>query len=74
MILHPEKLTVDKQRYKDKNGKNSIKNEEELLDFIINIYKTILLRGIEGTYIYACNENLRRFLQQFIPPLCPFFQ
>nr|WP_253297300.1 DNA/RNA helicase domain-containing protein [Chryseobacterium sp. PCH239] len=65
------KLTVDKQRYKDKNGKNSIKNEEELLDFIINIYKTILLRGIEGTYIYACNENLRRFLQQFIPPYAP---
>ncbi|SEH29610.1 hypothetical protein SAMN05421593_1112 [Chryseobacterium culicis] len=60
------KLTVDKQKYKDKNGKNSIHKEEELLDFIINIYKTILLRGIEGTYIYACNENLRRFLHQFI--------
>lgn len=60
------KLTVDKQKYKDKNGKNSIKNEDELLDFIINIYKTILLRGIEGTYIYVCNDNLRRFFSQFI--------
>ncbi|WP_077418535.1 DNA/RNA helicase domain-containing protein [Chryseobacterium sp. JV274] len=63
-----KKLTVDKQKYKDKNGKNSIQNEEELLDFIINIYKTILLRGIEGTYVYACNENLRCFLHQFIQP------
>lgn len=65
------KFIIDKQKYKDKNGKNSIKNEEELLDFIINIYKTILLRGIEGTYIYACNENLRSFLQQFIPSYNP---
>jgi len=62
------KFKVDKQRYKDKNGKNSIRSEEELLDFIINIYKTILLRGIEGTYVYVCNENLRLFLSQFIQP------
>ncbi|ASK29990.1 hypothetical protein CEY12_07655 [Chryseobacterium sp. T16E-39] len=61
-----ERLILDKQKYKDKNGKNSIKSEDELLDFIINIYKTILLRGIEGTYIYVCNDNLRRFLSQFI--------
>ncbi|MBP2616602.1 DNA/RNA helicase domain-containing protein [Chryseobacterium jejuense] len=62
------KLIVDKQKYKDKNGKNSIQNEEELLNFIINIYKTILLRGIQGTYIYACNDNMRLFLSQFIQP------
>lgn len=68
-----EKFIIDKQKYKDKNGKNSIKNEEELLGFVINIYKTILVRGIEGTYIYACNENLRRFLQQFIPTYNPSY-
>ncbi|AQX85708.1 DUF2075 domain-containing protein [Elizabethkingia bruuniana] len=62
------KFIVEKQKYKDKNGKNSILNEEELLDFIINIYKTILQRGIQGTYVYVCNDNLRRFLKQFIQP------
>lgn len=62
------KFIVDKKKYKDKNGKNSIPNEEELLDFIINIYKTILQRGIQGTYVYVCNDNLRRFLKQFIQP------
>ncbi|ODM52184.1 DNA/RNA helicase domain-containing protein [Elizabethkingia meningoseptica] len=62
------KFIVDKKKYKDKNGKNSIPNEEELLDFIINIYKTILKRGIQGTYVYVCNDNLRRFLKQFIQP------
>ncbi|MCQ9635692.1 DUF2075 domain-containing protein [Chryseobacterium sp. WG23] len=65
------KFTVDKQKYKDKNGKNSIQNESELLDFIISIYKTILLRGIEGTYMYVCNDNLRHFFSQFIQPFNP---
>ncbi|MCT3758106.1 DUF2075 domain-containing protein [Elizabethkingia anophelis] len=60
------KFIVDKKKYKDKNGKNSIPNEEELLDFIINIYKTILQRGIQGTYVYVCNDNLRLLLKQFI--------
>ncbi|HFK5507936.1 DNA/RNA helicase domain-containing protein [Elizabethkingia anophelis] len=62
------KFIVDKKNYKDKNGKNSIPNEEELLDFIINIYKTILQRGIQGTYVYVCNDNLRLLLTQFIQP------
>ncbi|HIC8925352.1 DNA/RNA helicase domain-containing protein [Elizabethkingia anophelis] len=62
------KFIVDKKKYKDKNGKNSIPNEEELLDFVINIYKTILQRGIQGTYVYVCNDNLRLLLKQFIQP------
>ncbi|MDP9955997.1 DUF2075 family protein [Epilithonimonas hungarica] len=59
-------LVVYKEHYKDKNGKNSISNPEDLLDYVINIYKTILLRGIEGTYIYVCNPNLRKYFAQFI--------
>ncbi len=59
LIIYPE-------RYKDKAGKNTIKDPQVLKDFILNIYKTILLRGIRGTYIYACNPNLRTFLSQYI--------
>lgn len=62
-----KKFIVYKDRYKDKNGKNSIKEEHILLDYIINIYKTILLRGIEGTYIYVCNDNLRKYFSNYIP-------
>lgn len=61
------KFVVYKQNYKDKNGKNSIKSEKVLLEYVINIYKTILLRGIEGTYVYICNPNLRRYLSNYIP-------
>lgn len=60
-------LVVYKENYKDKNGKNSIKDPKVLLDYVINIYKTILLRGIEGTYIYICNPNLRKYFAQVIP-------
>ncbi|WP_295213617.1 DUF2075 domain-containing protein [uncultured Chryseobacterium sp.] len=60
-------LVVHKEHYKDKNGKNSISNPEDLLDYVINIYKTILLRGIEGTYIYVCSPNLRKYFAQVVP-------
>lgn len=53
-------------KYFDKNGKTSIKDPEELKNYIINIYKTILLRGIKGTFIYACDEKLRDYLAQYI--------
>lgn len=58
---------VNKEAYKDKNGKNSIKDEKVLLAYILNIYKTIFLRGIEGTFIYICNNNLRKYFSQFLP-------
>lgn len=61
------KLVVFKERYKDKNGRNGIANIHDLLIYILNIYKTIFLRGIKGTYIYVCNENLKKYLMQYIP-------
>lgn len=60
-------FVVYKERYKDKNGKNSIKDNRVLLDYILNIYRTLLLRGMEGTYVYVCNPNLRKYFAQFIP-------
>ena len=34
--------------------------------YIINIYKTILTRGIRGTYIYICDEALREYFKRYI--------
>ncbi|SHJ90140.1 hypothetical protein SAMN04487911_1543 [Arenibacter nanhaiticus] len=60
-------IIVKEEHYFDKNGKQSIKDPEELKDFIINIYKTIMLRGIKGTYVYVCDPNLRAYFSSFIP-------
>lgn len=62
-----QKFIVNKKEYQDKAGKNTISDENILKNYIINIYKTILLRGINGTFIYACNENLRRYLAHYLP-------
>jgi len=59
-------IVIKEENYFDKNGKQSIKNPDELKAYIINIYKTIILRGIRGTYVYACDEYLREYLKEHI--------
>ncbi|MCE2974207.1 MAG: DUF2075 domain-containing protein [Sediminibacterium sp.] len=59
-------LVIYKDRYKDKAGKNTITDLAILKEYIINIYKTILLRGIKGAYVFAVNKNLHKYLSQFI--------
>lgn len=60
-------IVIRKENYHDKNGRNNIDDPQELVDYIINIYKTIMLRGIRGTYIYVCDPDLRAYMAQFIP-------
>lgn len=60
-----KKFIVDKKNYYDSKGKNST-TDEELLNYILNIYCTMMTRGILGTYIYVCDENLRNYLKKFI--------
>ncbi|MCU1720214.1 DNA/RNA helicase domain-containing protein [Pseudomonas sp. 5P_5.1_Bac1] len=60
-------ITIDAKQYFDKNGKNGIKHPAALKKYILNIYKTIMLRGIRGTFVYACNKDLRDYLAQHVP-------
>lgn len=59
-------LEIDPQKYYDINGKKGISNLESLKSYIINIYKTIMYRGIKGVFIYACNKELREYLKEHI--------
>ena len=36
-----------------------------LLQYILNIYCTMMTRGILGTYIYVCDENLKKYLKKY---------
>lgn len=58
-------IEIDATKYFDKYGRIGA-SDEELKKYIINIYKTIMYRGIKGTYIYACNKPLRDYLKQHI--------
>ncbi len=66
--FNPEtkEIIVKEENYFDKNGKQSIKDPEELKAFILNIYKTIMLRGIKGTYIYVCDPLLKAHFESFV--------
>jgi DUF2075 family protein/DNA replication protein DnaC len=57
---------VDKEKYKDTAGYVGIENEEELFEYIKNIYKTLLTRGIKGTYLYVSDEGMRKHLQNYL--------
>lgn len=61
-----KKFEVDKEKYFDTNGRNGITDPNELERYIINIYKTLLTRGIQGTYVYVVDENLRNYLSQVV--------
>lgn len=60
------KLVVDKDKYRDINGKRSIESLEELDQYILNIYKTLLTRGIKGTYIYAADKDLGEYIRNTV--------
>ena len=62
-------IIINEDQYFDKNGKHSTANREELKSYILNIYKTILLRGIRGTCLYVCNEDLRELFSKSLPVL-----
>ena len=61
------RLVVYRSRYKDVMGKVKTGSGDGLKEYVLNIYKTLLARGVRGTYIYACNPNLRAYLSTLIP-------
>lgn len=63
--LDKNKFIVDRNNYFDAKGKADT-NDEELLGYLINIYQTMMLRGMLGTYIYVCDPGLRTYLKRYI--------
>ncbi len=59
-------IEIDKEKYFDINGKKGVGDIEDLKSYIINIYKTIMFRGIKGTFIYACNDDLRDYFKEHL--------
>ena len=62
------KLYVDRASYQDVKGKENNKqrgiaySDDDLLEFIRNIYGVLLTRGMRGTYVYVCDPALRAHL------------
>jgi len=61
-----KKIEIIRQNYYDRYGMAGIRDLNELREYIINIYKTMMYRGIKGTYIYAIDKNLREYLKEHV--------
>ena len=60
-----QEIVINKDLYFDQYGKRGA-SDEQLRTYIENIYYVLMTRGIEGTYVYACNDGLKRYLDQYI--------
>ena len=58
IIIHPE-------NYYDQNGKKTARYEE-LKTYILHIYYVLLTRGIRGTYLYICDDELRKYISRVV--------
>lgn len=59
-------IIIKRENYYDTAGHRGIKDPLELKEYIINIYKTLMLRGIKGTYVYVCDEGLKKYFEEHI--------
>jgi DUF2075 family protein len=69
---HRRRLAFDRTSYFDKKGMENNRalgisySDEDLLQFVTNIYAVLLTRGIRGTYVYVCDPALREYLRPLI--------
>ena len=68
ITYNPEtkQIEINASQYFDKKGKQGIEDPATLKAYILNIYKTMMLRGIRGTYVYFCDEGLREYFKELI--------
>ncbi|MFT4303503.1 MAG: DNA/RNA helicase domain-containing protein [Candidatus Woesearchaeota archaeon] len=61
-----KEFVIDPKKYKDSKGKASLENADDLRRYILNIYKVLLTRGIKGTFVYICDDNLKKYFHSLI--------
>lgn len=60
-------IKADKDNYHDQQGKSGVANDPAaLLEYLTNIYLTLMTRGIKGTYLYICDDALRGYFEQYV--------
>lgn len=65
-----KKIVFHRENYHDKKGKENNPRlgieytDEDLLNYVVNIYRVLLTRGIKGTFVYVCDAELREYLSR----------
>ena len=58
-------IIIRPQNYYDQNGKKTVEYEE-LKEYIQHIYYVLMTRGIRGSYLYVCDQELRKYISQYV--------
>ena len=58
-------IIIRPECYFDKNGKITA-SYEALKKYITNVYYVLMTRGIKGTYLYICDDELREYFSKYI--------
>lgn len=68
-----QRVVFRRENYYDKRGKRDNRmlersySDEDLREYVINIYNVLLTRGVRGTYLYVVDEGLRRQFERWFP-------
>ena len=68
-----QKIVFHRENYHDKKGKENnrvlgkVYSDEDMLEFVINIYRVLMTRGVLGTFVYVVDPDLRQHLKKYIP-------
>ncbi len=66
-----ERMVLDRSRYFDQRGKQNNRqlgitySDDDVLEYVLNIYGVLLTRGIRGTFVYVTDPELREHLRPF---------
>ena len=75
--VEKERLVFDRAHYFDTKGMENNNRlgirytDDDILEYVRNIYSVLMTRGIRGTFVYVCNPALRERWAKLIPPAAP---
>ncbi len=61
-------LVADKKSFYDAGAKRTA-DAAQLQTIVVNAYYVLLTRGMRGTFMYACDPEVKHYLQRFIPTI-----
>ena len=59
-----KRILVNKKELRDSRTKGM--GDDNMLQYLINIYLTLMTRGIKGTYVYAVDSKLNDYLKELL--------
>ena len=69
--IEKQRMVLDRQNYFDAKGVENNRmlgiqfTDEDIRQFVLNIYRVLLTRGIKGTYVYVVDDALRAHLRPY---------